>query len=158
MPATRSMSRVKFSDRQENSIHTQVLIISINTQVKHLKEGDRDDTVRVHSFNQGICTYVWVTLCTPEKGQLFPFFFRSFTARQHPPITKLITHPLCFLTAFCSDFTSQLFSWERGRKKPRFLLLQDQLIQSTEQEPSLNETNSFYTIFLGLKVCFEVFA
>ena len=43
--------------------------------------------------------YIVYTLCTP---------------RQHPPLTNLITHPLCFFTAFCSDVTSQLFSWERG--------------------------------------------
>ena len=59
--------------------YTHILII--DTQVKYLEEGDTDDTVRVSSFDQGICTYVQVTLCTPEKGRLFPFFFCSLTAR-----------------------------------------------------------------------------
>ena len=30
------------------------------------------------------------------------------------PLTNFITHPLCFLTAFCCDATSQLFSWKGG--------------------------------------------
>ena len=80
------------------------------------KKGKCYDTVQVCSFDQGICTYGRVTLCTPEKGQHFPFFFRSFTSRQHTPapLSNLITHPLCSLTAFYSDVTSQLFSWEMG--------------------------------------------
>ena len=99
----------------------------MDTQVKYLEEGDKDDIVWVRSFDRGICTYVRVTLCTPKKGRHFPSFFRFFGTRWHPPLTNLITHPLCFLAAFCSDVTSQLFSWKGGGasdvKKPRPLLL-----------------------------------
>ena len=45
---------------------------------------------------------------------LFPLLFSFTHCKVAPPLTNLITHPLCFLTAFCSDVTSQLFSWERG--------------------------------------------
>ena len=31
-----------------------------------------------------------------------------------PSITNFIIYPLCFVTAFCSDVTSQLFSMEKG--------------------------------------------
>ena len=54
---------------------------STNTQVECTERGDRDDTFWVHSFDQGICTYVWVTLCSPEKGILFPFPLPNITAR-----------------------------------------------------------------------------
>ena len=53
----------------------------VQTQVKCTEEGDRGDSFQVHSFDQGICTYVWVTGCAPEKGKIFPFLFRNFTAR-----------------------------------------------------------------------------
>ena len=36
------------------------------------REGDRDDTFWVHSFDQEICAYVCITLCTPEKGRFSP--------------------------------------------------------------------------------------
>ena len=62
-------------------------------------------TFQVHSFDQGICTYVRVTLCAPEKQRLFPFSFHTFT--------DLVIYTLCFLPAYSSDVTSQLFSRER---------------------------------------------
>ena len=39
-----------------------------------MNEGKRRGTVvkRVHSFDQEICTYVWVTLCTLEKDDFSP--------------------------------------------------------------------------------------
>ena len=49
-----------------------------------------------------------------QKSGLFPFTFRNFTARLHPPLTNFITYPLCFLTAYSFDVASQLFSRERG--------------------------------------------
>ena len=54
---------------------------------------------QVHSFDQGICTYVWVTLCTPEKGRLFPFPFLNFTSRYvaSPPSLILLTILSVFL-------------------------------------------------------------
>ena len=33
--------------------------------------GTHAPPLSLHSFDQGICTYVQVTLCTPEKGRLF---------------------------------------------------------------------------------------
>ena len=59
-------------------------IISTDTQVKCIERGDRDDTFWLCSFDQGICTYVWVTLCTLEKNQLFPLPLPLFTPRYHP--------------------------------------------------------------------------
>ena len=48
---------------------------------------------------------------------IFRWFFLDRCNRLrllHPPLTNFVNYPLCFLTAFCSDVTSQLFSWERG--------------------------------------------
>ena len=54
-------------------------------------------------------------LCVHQKREdISPSFFVSSVQGSTPPLTNLITHPLCFLTASCSDVTSQLFSWERG--------------------------------------------
>ena len=52
-----------------------------NTQVKFTERGDRDDTFRVRSFDQEICTVVWVALCTLEKDNFFPLPLPSFTTR-----------------------------------------------------------------------------
>ena len=35
----------------------------------------------VHSFDQEICTYVRITLCTPEKRRFFPLPLPIFTSR-----------------------------------------------------------------------------
>ena len=35
--------------------------------MKYTERGDRDGTLWVHSFDQEICVYVRITVCTPEK-------------------------------------------------------------------------------------------
>ena len=49
-----------------------------------------------------------------EGDNIFPSFFVHSLQGSTPPLTNLITPPLCVLTEFCSDVTSQLLSWERG--------------------------------------------
>ena len=51
-----------------------------------------------------------------KRKDFFPFAFLNFAAGSAlpPPLTNLITYPLCFLTANSSDVTSQLNSSERG--------------------------------------------
>ena len=58
---------------RSSSPFSGVLKIIKDTQVKYFDEGDRDDTVWVPSFDQGICTL--------EKGRHFPFFFCFFGTR-----------------------------------------------------------------------------
>ena len=48
------------------------------------ERGDRDDPVWVRSFDQEICVYVRVTLCTPEKWRIFHLFPLSLIPRYHP--------------------------------------------------------------------------
>ena len=59
----------------------RVIRTYVQTQVKCIERGDRDDTFWVHSFDQEICTNVWVTLCTLEKDDFFPLPLPSFTPR-----------------------------------------------------------------------------
>ena len=55
-----------------------------------------------------------ITLCTPKKGNYFPFAFLYLSPRQHPPLTNSLNYPHCFGTAYASDVTSQPNSRERG--------------------------------------------
>ena len=48
-----------------------------------------------------------------KRDNFSPSFFVNSLQGSTPSLANLITHPLCFLTAFCSDIKSQLFSWER---------------------------------------------
>ena len=67
-------------------------LIEVNMKAERTKE-----TFWVHSFDQGICTYVRVTLCTPEKGRLFPFpFFSKLHWKVAPP--SLILLPILFVS------------------------------------------------------------
>ena len=85
--------------------------------------------------HQQVFTYVWVTLCTPEKGKIFPFPLPNFSTKQHP-LNNFVSYPLCFLTAFCSDVTSQLFCRERGGA-------------SDSKNPDLHYCNIRLTLNLG---------
>ena len=61
-----------------------------------MNEGKRRGTVvkRVHSFDQEICTYVWVTLCTLEKDDFFHAPCQALT-HAHPslPVTIIPIRP-----------------------------------------------------------------
>ena len=82
-----------------------------------------------------ICEPIYVNVLLVDlKNKLYSILSRrffplpTFTARQITPSpTNSAIYPLRFLTAFCCDVTSQLFSREKGRslgsKKPRPLLL-----------------------------------
>ena len=49
-----------------------------------------------------------------RKGKTFPLPFSKLHCKVAPPLTNFVNYPLCFLTAFCSDVISRLFSKERG--------------------------------------------
>ena len=46
--------------------------------------------IRVCSFDQGICTYVWVTLCTLEKDNFFPLPFSVIHTKVKPPLSAML--------------------------------------------------------------------
>ena len=54
-------------------------------------------------------------VCVHQKrDNISPSFFVNSLQGSTHTLTNLINYPLCFLTAFCPEVTSQLFSWERG--------------------------------------------
>ena len=65
--------------------------------MKYIEKENRDDTSRAHSFDQGICTNVRVTLCTPEKGILSPSLYLTSLQGSNPPPLLL------FLLSILSD-------------------------------------------------------
>ena len=69
------------------------------------------DTFWVYSLDQEICTY---HSTYTRKGKIFPSPFAYLHRKVAPLLTIFVIYPLCSLSAFCSDVTSQLFSREGG--------------------------------------------
>ena len=68
-----------------------------------------------NTFNQ---IWAYLPFCQSYFWKAYSYFWIQHIFEKH--ICRILwncskmSHPLCFLTAFSSDATSQLFSWERG--------------------------------------------
>ena len=84
----------------------QIKILRTNTQVKYIREGDRDGRVWVRSFDQAVCVYVCITLCTLTFSfSLTPLFYQGST------LSLLIVLPFPIPHLLLTWFTFIALQW-----------------------------------------------
>ena len=113
---------LSFGAQSNTDICTDLLIETVYPvqSYKHLFQNATsssfDDSPQL--LDQEICTFVCISLCAPKERCLFLLTSPLFTPRYHPPLTKLITDPLCFLTAYKSCEVLPVFAGTSDSKNP----------------------------------------